>query len=415
MAKKKIKLVAVGLYVPGTGFTRVLTSLFSRLQESIEIHWLGIAYKGEILDKGYKLYPTNLEGGDIFGAYQMADLANEIEADVIFLLNDFWMLKNYERCLRSLQKPTTSIAYVPLDGKIDQPRDILESLHLDHIVCYNEFSLNELKNAFSSLIKDHQNLTVPQTHIIAHGTDLEEFYPFMAKGSECPKKAIKARIFPQIKDIDNSFVILNANRISARKALHLSLQSFARFSKNKNNVYLCLHLPNSPVEKLTELKQMIRDLDIQHKLLLNPLGAEFVSNDQLNALYNACDVGLNTSFGEGWGMIAFEHAATGAVQIVPNHTACGELWKDAGLLINVESWQRLRNNPFLMGKIDTDHLVELLNKLNDDRALLKIKSEQSFDFASSAKFSWDTIAKQWKKVIEQALKQKGTQATVLQA
>lgn len=31
--------------------------------------------------------------------------------------------------------------------------------------------------------------------------------------------------------------------------------------------------------------------------------------------------------GEGWGMVSFEHVATGAVQIVPDRSACGKLWK----------------------------------------------------------------------------------------
>ena len=44
--------------------------------------------------------------------------------------------------------------------------------------------------------------------------------------------------------------------------------------------------------------------------------------DELNVLYNACDVGLNTSEGEGFGLIALEHAAAGAAQVVPRHSAC---------------------------------------------------------------------------------------------
>ena len=53
-----------------------------------------------------------------------------------------------------------------------------------------------------------------------------------------------------------------------------------------------------------------------------------VSNRVLNCIYNACDVGINTSIGEGWGLVSFEHAATGAGQIVPRHSACEELWRD---------------------------------------------------------------------------------------
>jgi hypothetical protein len=32
---------------------------------------------------------------------------------------------------------------------------------------------------------------------------------------------------------------------------------------------------------------------------VNPLGSRIVGDDELNLLYNACDVGINTSMGEG--------------------------------------------------------------------------------------------------------------------
>jgi hypothetical protein len=44
---KKPAVLAVGLFVPGAGFTRVFESIFARLHQWFDIHWLGIAYKGE--------------------------------------------------------------------------------------------------------------------------------------------------------------------------------------------------------------------------------------------------------------------------------------------------------------------------------------------------------------------------------
>ena len=54
------------------------------------------------------------------------------------------------------------------------------------------------------------------------------------------------------------------------------------------------------------------------------------SNDDLNRLYGACDVGVNTSCGEGWGLVSFEHALTGAAQVVPRNSVCEELWEGGG-------------------------------------------------------------------------------------
>ena len=58
-----------------------------------------------------------------------------------------------------------------------------------------------------------------------------------------------------------------------------------------------------------------------------------VSDAALNRIYNACEVGLNTSAGEGWGLVAFEHGATRAAQVVPRHSACEELWEGAASLL----------------------------------------------------------------------------------
>jgi hypothetical protein len=41
-----------------------------------------------------------------------------------------------------------------------------------------------------------------------------------------------------------------------------------------------------------------------------------LNDDTINELYNACDIGINTSDGEGFGLCQIEHLYTGAPQIV---------------------------------------------------------------------------------------------------
>jgi len=45
---------------------------------------------------------------------------------------------------------------------------------------------------------------------------------------------------------------------------------------------------------------------------------------------HACDVGVNTCKGEGFGLVNFEHAACRVAQVVPNHTSCKELFEGYG-------------------------------------------------------------------------------------
>ena len=72
---------------------------------------------------------------------------------------------------------------------------------------------------------------------------------------------------------------------------------------------------------------------IADRLRVTELGAAPLSDAELNLVYNACEVGVNSAMGEGWGMVSFEHAATGAAQIVPDSSACAELWEGAAELV----------------------------------------------------------------------------------
>ncbi|WP_299336046.1 glycosyltransferase [uncultured Psychroserpens sp.] len=399
---KKLKIVAIGLYVPGSGFTRVLTSLFERLQLQYDIHWLGIGYKKpRIKTNGYTLYPTNLEGGDLYAAFQMEALVKELKADFIFILNDFWMFKNYERVIKTLDPKPISVAYIPLDGKIDNPHDVEDTLFLDHLICYTDYALEQTLQAYSKLSESN----IPKSHVIPHGTDVQDFYPLNQR--QIPdlfldRTSLKSEIFPSISNPEDSFIVLNANRISERKALHLTIDGFAQFAKDKPNAYLCFHIPNTPEFLLNKLRAKIEASGVSDQIILNPLGDKYVSNPVLNRLYNACDVGVNTSMGEGWGMIAFEHGATGAAQIVPDHTACQELWKDYGELLEVKEWRVLDNNPFTMGEIDPLALQKSLEKLYNDKSYLLEMSKKALQHSASDCYNWTTIASSWNKVLKEA-------------
>ena len=71
-----------------------------------------------------------------------------------------------------------------------------------------------------------------------------------------------------------------------------------------------------------------RQLGIADRLLVSTTAADHptLDDEHLNLVYNACDVGLNTSTGEGFGLVALEHGATGAAQVLPDHSACAELY-----------------------------------------------------------------------------------------
>jgi glycosyltransferase involved in cell wall biosynthesis len=47
-----------------------------------------------------------------------------------------------------------------------------------------------------------------------------------------------------------------------------------------------------------------------------PVRNAYAEDSDINNMYNACDVGINTCLGEGFGLCNFEHASLGAAQVV---------------------------------------------------------------------------------------------------
>jgi len=390
----KPTVLAVGLFVSGTGFTRVFETLFSRLSTFFDIHWMGIGYKGVISkQEHYTLYPVNANGGDIYGAYGATELAVKVHAGSILLLTDFYLLKNYQRQLEPLkEKGIQLVAYVPVDGYFTDTTMAGHAFFLDELVLYNQWAMQEVSDALYEYKAANKSTVYAQPLLsyIYHGTDTDVFTAEHKQQHE-----LKEQLFA-VPGAANSVFILNANRYNERKDIESTIMSFAKALPQFNNsAYLCLHTPNLQPELKPALLDLIEQSGCKEKIVLNPIGDNYCSNEQLAALYSACDIGINTSHGEGWGMISFEHAACGAAQLVPEHTAPGELWKDAAILIPVKKSIQLRSNPFLMCSINTDVLANQLVQLVNDEAYRTTISGRCREHVNKDIFDWDNIAAQW--------------------
>lgn len=142
-------VIAVGLFLPGSSFTRVFESLFARLSADYDIHWMGIGYINEIISTDdYSLYPVNKNGGDFYGAYASASMAQLLGATTILLLNDFSLLGNYRHALLPLkEKGIKLVGYVPQEGYQANSLMNTHSLFLDDLVLYSERANEAVKNA----------------------------------------------------------------------------------------------------------------------------------------------------------------------------------------------------------------------------------------------------------------------------
>jgi D-inositol-3-phosphate glycosyltransferase len=115
----------------------------------------------------------------------------------------------------------------------------------------------------------------------------------------------------------------------------------------------------------------------------------------VNLLYNACDVGINTSMGEGWGLVSCEHGAAGAAQIVPDHTACAELWRGHAQLIPLARSYIPEFSPLEMGEVSAQGVATALDALYSDPVRRQELARAAVASAQNPAYSWDEITRQF--------------------
>ncbi|HEX8228499.1 MAG TPA: glycosyltransferase family 4 protein [Chloroflexia bacterium] len=393
-------LLAVGFWVPATGFTRVMDGIFSHLAAQYDIHLIGMGYRGPVtMFHGITVHPCNLKGGDMFGAYQAVDFIEQFRPELVFLLNDIWILSRYISHFAPYLESTSIICYCPLDGKfVDESLAAPFSVLAPHgrFVVYTEFARREI-------LRVMEDVAFPPVEVIPHGVDTEVFYPLSGSIEQqlgrAGRLASKRLLFPNEPDLEDSFVVLNANRAQPRKRIDLTLQGFALFAKDKpKNVGLVLHHAVVLGEERQDLLRQAEALGLADRVTVGPAGGAGTADADLNLIYNACDVGINTSMGEGWGLVSFEHAATGAAQIVPRHSACAELWEGAAELVEpvaayVPGFAKLE-----MQEVAPEGVAAALERLYADQAHRRDMSLNAYRNATQPTYRWEHIALQWSRL-----------------
>lgn len=108
----------------------------------------------------------------------------------------------------------------------------------------------------------------------------------------------------------NEIIILNANTNTDRKRIQLTVDSFNKLVNVSKLDNLILWLHSS-------------DYDNINNIPTNCIKSKNLESRDLNYIYNICQIGLQTSNGEGWSLTNCEHSICGGIQVVPNFLATG--------------------------------------------------------------------------------------------
>jgi D-inositol-3-phosphate glycosyltransferase len=399
------RLVAVGWQVLGTGLTRVFRGLLAELSGDWTIDVAGIGTEGPVRrEGGISIHPTVPGGRDTFGLAAARELIETIHPDVILCHHDLWILARYARQLGPVRGDACLAAYLPLDGMITDETLAEPLLDFDLVITYTDWARREVENAWRRLGATHR----PRLEVLPHGLDRVAFQadPDLVASDFDPAARSRARaeVFRGRLDPDPAFVVLNASRPAIRKRLDLTLEGFARFARTApDDAMLCLHHAVTDHDHNENLQQLIRRHGLGRRVILNPLGSRVLSDQELNLLYQACDVGLNTSTGEGWGLISFEHGAAGGAQIVPAHSACAELWDDAAELLPIVRRFVPDYSPLQMAEVSPEGIGDALSRLHRNPELLRRRSRQAHGLATNRTPTWKDVGERLRDILDEAV------------
>ena len=385
------KILWYGDACSNTGFGRVTHSVLDQLVKDHEVSVIGINYSGDPHPHPYKIYPAaNVNCGDRFGIPRIPEIIDKEKPDFFICLNDIWVVNSvWERCqfLKDSHK-FKFLTYFPIDSEDYFPEMFRHIPHWD------------LGLTFTLPCARRISKYVPNTSrlgVLPHGVDTDKFKP-MSK--------IEARNhlgLPQDK-----FIVFNGNRNQPRKRIDLTIKAFAEFAKDKPDTMLYLHMGAKDlgwdVKALFKSEMTKLGLDDAKRLIMTTTEINYTAapdDSLLNIIYNACDVGLNTADGEGWGLVSFEHGSCRKPQVVPNHTACADIWEGSGLLADIATWVIDKDLGVQRGLVDINSVANLLTSLYADPILYEKVADACYEVTQRPEYRWESVAAGFSQAIKE--------------
>jgi glycosyltransferase involved in cell wall biosynthesis len=129
-----------------------------------------------------------------------------------------------------------------------------------------------------------------------------------------------------------------------------------------------------------------------------------MSDRDINILYNACDIGINTCDGEGFGLCQFEHAALGCPQVAPKIGGIQEFLNESNSTLIDVKWKyyidKQRDGIGGIGEIgDTLEYADAIWKYYMDKNLVKTHGKKARKDILQH-YRWDILNKHFHTVIK---------------
>lgn len=378
-------------FVAPTGFANVAKNLFDELHNHYQVSIVGINYHGDRKYDTSKYFVYSVSKDDMLGIKRLPAIIKRENPDILLLFQDIFYIADHIKNFKSQLKPSAkTIIYFPVDGS---PFSVAWKETFDYsdaIITYSDWAIKT--------IKDRTDLK-KKIYKLYHGVDTNVFKPL-------PIDDIK-KIRTSLNWTDK-FVVININRFQPRKAIPLSARAFSMFAKgykvckcgqhmpldrrscdlnmcppediietkihNRKDVFLYLHMMPQEASMGPGRANLLQnhlinagfnDADANTILGMNAANIynHEVSEEQLNQIYNAANINISSTLGEGFGLSLIESAATGTPSIAPRNSAIPEVLNGTGRLIpNLGLMNQALDNAHLRPLVDIWKMTQILEE-----------------------------------------------------
>ena len=385
-----------------TGFGTVSRNILTGLHNTgkYEISVLGVNYWGDPHPYPFPIWPVGVGGRDPYGRQRSFEMmVRSFEYDVLFLFQDSFILESFMgQGLPQLRqaKNFLAVGYYPIDG-IPKTSWIDCMNLLDVPVTYTEFGKKESILACPGI--------ADRIKVIPHGVNTKDFFPL-------PSSTVTEFRNSYFGKHASKFVITNVNRNQQRKDIPRTLLAFKEFKRLRPNSVLYLHM--AAEDQGWNLPEVINGVGLKLNEDVILPGGEFSPNqgypvEVVNHIYNASDVVISTTLGEGWGLSTVEAMACGVPIIFPDNTALTEIIKeDRGWLVKSgetpDDYTVLpHDNEILRPVTSVVDLAEKLIEVHDDGDERLKRTRNAFEWVTS-NLVWEKhIVPQWDKLISESV------------
>lgn len=385
-------LLFVGDAACSSGFGRAADQILKILAPRYKVSVIGVNFQGDYkaaAPRAFDIYPA-WPGRDALGIGRITELIKGINPDVIVLQTNPWHVPVYAHAIHKAGfGKTPIIGIIAVEGK-NCRGDQLNVL--TKAIFWVDFAREEaLKGGMSKKI---------ETDVIPLGVDTEVFRP----GN---RVAARHKLGIHTDVPDDAFIVLNVNRNQTRKRLDLSLLYFAEWIKSRKirDAYLYMHtLPGSTVA--LDLDRLALYAGIEDRFVLAEPRDIYngAPEHYMTATYQAADVFLTTTLGEGFGLTPFEAAATALPVLAGRYAALGELGKDAFWLLDVDAEGVMPDVNGMIGATPTKaEVIQALDYLYENPDARQRWGTAAYALAQEPRFNWTNIANRFADSIEAAL------------